>query len=309
MGFKIRTSEIARFLNADFQGLDIELSGVTTLAQPKDYTLIFSKSSSFSVPETLCSLFLVPSEFEFASRFPKSSAFIKVHNPRLAFAKVVGKFFVRKAPPGIASSTQVGENCKIDETVSIGHNCVLGDNVVIGRNTVINNSVVIGDNTIIGADCYFKSGSIVGEDGFGFDFEEDKTPVRIPHIGRVIIGNNVEIGAKNTIARGTIEDSIIADGVKTDDQIHIAHNCKIGKNTIITACAEISGSVEIGENCWIAPNCTIMNKIKIGNNVVVGIGALIINDLPDNSKHMGFEAIELRALKKVKRAIGYGGKF
>jgi len=239
----------------------------------------------------------------------KKSAFIKVKNPRLAFAKVVSTFFIERLNFTVCSSSVIDKTSIIHEKVKIGSNCVIGRNVEIGENTVINNSVVIGDNTRIGKNCYLKSGSIIGEDGFGFDFEENGMPVRMPHLGRVIIGNNVEIGAKNTIARGTLDDTVIDDYVKTDDQIHIAHNCKIGKNTIITACAEISGSVEIGSNCWIAPNCTIINKVKIGNNVTVGIGALIIEDIPDNCKYMGLEALELKTLRKLKRKLEYGSKF
>jgi len=143
-------------------------------------------------------------------------------------------------------------------------------------------------------------------DGFGFDFEEDGTPVRIPHIGNVIIGNNVEIGAKNTIARGTIDNTVIANNVKIDDQVHIAHNCFIGNNTIITACVEISGSVTIGENCWIGPNCSIIQKVTIGDNTTIGIGSIITKDIEANKKIMGLESLELRPLLKVKKRIEYG---
>ena len=305
MGNKVRVSEIASFLGSQYWGGDFELDGVSSLENVTDNTLVFSKNALLSFPKSKRVLALVPHTYKVDNEQTRFSV-IKVANPRLEFARIVTKFFVAKPVPGVCNTTRLGENCSISETVRIGSHCVIGNNVTICSNSIINNHVIVADNVRIGENCYIKSGSVIGEDGFGFDFDENKTPIRIPHVGRVIIGNNVEIGAKNTIARGTIGDTVIEDGVKIDDQVHIAHNCRIGKNSIITACAEISGSVEIGEKCWLAPNCTIINKIKIGNNVLVGIGALIIKDLPDNTKYMGLEALKLRDLKKIKMAIAYG---
>ena len=174
------------------------------------------------------------------------------------------------------------------------------------EHTIIANNVIISDNVRIGKSCYIKSNTVIGEDGFGFDFEEDGTPFRIPHIGSVYIGNNVEIGAQNTIARGTLDNTIIEDNVKTDDQVHIAHNCKIGKNTLITACVEISGSVEIGANCWIGPNSSIIQKIKIEDNVTIGIGTIVIKDVAAKKKIMALEGLSLRNLLKLKKRIKFG---
>ena len=113
--------------------------------------------------------------------------------------------------------------------------------MIIEEGTKINHNVVISDNVKIGKNCYIKSGAILGEDGFGFDFEKDGIPIRIPHIGSVVIGENVEIGSNTVIVRGTLNDTIIEDNVKMDDQVCIAHNCKIGKSSLVIAFAEISG--------------------------------------------------------------------
>jgi UDP-3-O-[3-hydroxymyristoyl] glucosamine N-acyltransferase len=305
MGNKVTASQIADFLEVELYGHDNPVEQVSSLNKPNINSLVFAKKSNFSLPEDFKGLVIAPLAFNSQNY---SFSFVKVKKPRLSFAKVVNHFFVNKKKEGISNSAAIGEGCQIDDSVYVGENCSIGNGVVIGKNSIINNNVVIADNTVIGCGCFMKSGSVIGENGFGFDFEDDGTPVKIPHIGKVVIGNNVEIGAKNTIARGTIDDTIIEDNVKTDDQVHIAHNCRIGKNTLITACAEISGSVEIGENCWIAPNCTIINKVKIGNKVVVGIGALIIKDLPDGSKFMGLEALELKNLKRLKKRLEYGEK-
>jgi UDP-3-O-[3-hydroxymyristoyl] glucosamine N-acyltransferase len=107
-------------------------------------------------------------------------------------------------------------------------------------------------------------------------------PIRIPHLGKVIICNNVELGALNTVMRGTIDDTIVADNVKTDDHVHIGHNVRVGQGCLITACAEISGSAHIGEMTWLGPNCSVMNGITIGSNCFIGLGTVVNKSLPNS---------------------------
>lgn len=301
MGYRVEAQEIAHFLKEELVGNNIVVINVKPLNDLVDATLTFSKSKKVNIDKNV--LILVPRGIKINN---VSFSYICVDNPRLSFAKVISKFFTKKINYSIDSTVNIGTNCNIAKNVFIGANCIIGNSVKISEGSVINNNVVIHDSTIIGKNCYVKSGSVIGEDGFGFDFEEDGTPVRIPHIGNVIIGNNVEIGAKNTIARATLGSTLIEDNVKIDDQVHIAHNCKIGKNTIITACVEISGSVTIGQSCWIGPNVSIIQKVKIGNNVTIGIGSVITTDIEDKKKIMGFESLDLRSLLKVKKRIEYG---
>lgn len=299
----IKVSDIAKYLKVDFFGEDFVISKVKSINEIDNFSLSFSKNRSLNNIDTK-SLIIVPIDFI----YDENSAFsvILTKNPRLAFAKIVGYFFSHNKNKGKKKSSKIGSNSIIDNSVTIGHNCIIGRNVTIGKNTIINNNIIIYDNTIIGENCYIKSGSVIGEDGFGFDFEEDGTPIRIPHLGNVIIGNNVEIGAKNTIARGTLGSTIIENNVKIDDQVHIAHNCIIRENTIITACVEISGSVCIGKNCWIGPNSSIIQKIKIGNNVTIGIGSIVTCDIDHHEKVMSLEGLNLRKLIKLKKRIEYG---
>ena len=289
----VSAHSIAEFLESELIGENIEIHNVSSLKKMTVNTLLFSKSKVFTVDKKC--LILVP--LDYIETTNKIFSVIRVKNPRLAFAKIVKSFFSLKQEYKIDNTSKISDECKIAKNVSIGSNCFIGMHVEINENTIINNNVVISDNTKIGSNCYIKSGTVIGEDGFGFDFEEDGTPVRIPHLGSVVIGNYVEIGAKNTI---------IENNVKIDDQVHIAHNCRIGANTMITACAEISGSVQIGRNCWIAPNVSIIQKVSIGDNVTIGIGAIITKDIADNKKIMGLESLELRSLLKVKKRIDYG---
>lgn len=299
----VTVKSIADFLGQSWYGKDFNIKGVCSLDNVSSNHLSFSKKNIVN-GLTLEVLLLVPNDFVYIDKM--NYTVIKVDNPRLEFAKVVNHFFSKKAQQGIHASTVIGHDCSLGSTVSIGSHCSIGNNVSIGENTILNSNIVIADNTRIGNNCYIKSGCIIGEDGFGFDFEEDGTPIRIPHLGAVSIGDYVEIGSKSVIARGTLNDTVIENNVKIDDKVFIAHNCQIGMNTVIIACAEISGSVTIGQNCWIGPNSSIIQKVNIANNVTIGIGTVITHNVESNKKIMGLEGLDLRALIKLKKRIEYG---
>jgi UDP-3-O-[3-hydroxymyristoyl] glucosamine N-acyltransferase len=304
MKLNTRISDIAKFLSKNFEGKNYEINQVTSINTMIDESIVFSNSINIDKSIHKKVLILVPWNFEYDNNVLYS--IIKVKNPRLAFAKVLTNFFMEKKDAIIDETVSIGKYTTILDNVSIGKYSVLGENVHIGKNTIIHNHVIIEDNTIIGDNCYIKSGAIIGEEGFGFDFEEDGTPIRIPHLGNVKIGENVEIGANTVIARGTLGSTIIKDDVKIDDQVFIAHNCIIGEKTMIIAFAQISGSVHIGKECWIAPNVSIIQKVHISDNVTIGIGAVVTKDVEKNKKIMGLEGLELRPLLKLKKRISYG---
>jgi UDP-3-O-[3-hydroxymyristoyl] glucosamine N-acyltransferase len=229
----------------------------------------------------------------------EENAYIVVDNPRLAFAKVLAEFFVKKKEVGIGQNTVIDPTARIGKGVIIGNNCALGRDVVIGDYTEIHNNVVLADGVKVGKYCRLKSNSVIGEKGFGFPFAEDGTPVELPHLASVRLADYVEIGALNTVVGGALSDTIIHSHVKTDDHVHIAHNCEIGARTVITACSEISGSVKIGERCWLSPNCSIMNKINIGDDSFIGLGAVVIKDVPAGAVMAGNPA------KMLKMKNGY----
>lgn len=309
----ILAKDVANFLNANLIGEEnVRICKVSSIEDLDENSIAFLKKKDFKLENLLSKkkiAVLIPEnlllkDISIEKLLENKIALILVKNPRLAFAKVINRFFYKRDKKGIHPTAIIGKNCSIGNNVYIGAYTVIGDNVVIGDNTIINNHVVIYNGVKIGKNCYIKSGSIIGEDGFGFDFDE-KVPIRIPHIGGVVIGDNVEIGSKCTINRGTIGNTIINRNVKIDDQVHIAHNCIIGENTIITACAEISGSVKIGKNCWIAPNTSIIQKVVIGDNVKIGIGCTVVSDIPSGKTIMGLEGIDLRKLIRIKKSIDW----
>ena len=300
----VKASDIASFLASDLIGKDQVLASVSSIGNLKDNSLAFVNKNNIKLSNDKEVLYLVPL-VKNIEEINKAS-YIKVQNPRLAFAKVVKKFFVKHFSSFISPSAKIAENVKIGKNVYIGHNTIISENVTIGDNTVIRENVIIHSNVIIGTNCFIRSGVVIGEDGFGFDFDEDGTPIHLPHVGGVKIGDYVEIGANSVIAKGTLDDTIIGNYVKIDALVHIAHNCQIGEKSTLIALSQISGSVKIGKNCWIAPSSTIIQKKVIGDNAKIGIGAVVINDVKDNQTVMGLDAINAIDVFRFKKKNAYG---
>lgn len=200
---------------------------------------------------------------------------IESGSPRLDFARALARFFMPREERVIAPTARIHPSATIGADVAVGDFTVIGAGVVVGEGTVIRSHVVIYPDTRIGKRCLVKSSTVIGEEGFGFEFDAAGVPIRIPHLGRVVLGDDVEIGSMNVIARGTLGDTVLSHRVKTDDHVFIAHNVFIGENSVVIAGAEVSGSVKIGRDVWIAPQATIINKVSIGDRAMVGIGAVV----------------------------------
>jgi UDP-3-O-[3-hydroxymyristoyl] glucosamine N-acyltransferase len=180
---------------------------------------------------------------------------------------------------------------KLGSKVVIERGCNIGESVIIEHNVVIHSGTSIGANTRI------RANTSLGGDGFGFDRDEYGEKIyRFQHLGGLIIGCNVEIGSNNCIAKGTLSNTIIEDNVKTDNLVHIAHNCHIKKGVIITACSELSGGVVVGENAWLGPNSSIIQKVSIGKGAFVGIGAVVTKPIEENYLYAGNPAKKIKKL-------------
>ena len=219
-------------------------------------------------------------------------------NPLATFARITALFHPEPTlQPGIHPSAvidataQIGPGCEIAPFVSIGAGAVIGANTRIGAGCVIGDHCVIGadcrlyprvtlySQTHIGARCTLHSGGVLGSDGFG-NALEDQRWIKIPQIGRVIVGDDCEIGANTCIDRGALEDTVIGHGVKLDNLIHIAHNCQVGDDTAMAACVGIAGSTHIGQRCQIGGAAMIIGHLEIGDDVMVSAGTFIAKSLP-----------------------------
>ena len=187
----------------------------------------------------------------------------------------------------IGSNTTIGSNTIIEHDVIIGKNCVIGSNVII-KNSILSDRVVIQDNCKI------------GQKGFGFVPLQDKN-IKFPHIGHVIIEDDVELATGCTIDRGSLDVTIIGKNTYLDNQVHVAHNVKIGSNCMIAGQVGFAGSSKIGNNVSIGGQAGVSGHLKIGNNVKIGGGSGVVKDIQDNQVIMGYPAVSLKEFLKKKK--------
>lgn len=211
---------------------------------------------------------------------------IVVKNPKRALAKVGNAFFVERPQPGIHPTAVIDIEAEIGENVYIGPYSVIGK-AKVGAGCVIDSNVRIYDGVILGKGCDIKAGAVLGGAGFGFEKDEDGNRFRFPQVGRLIIGDDVEVGANTCIDRGALSDTVIGDHTKINNLCHIAHNNKIGRNVVITGCVNVSGSNVIDDNVWIAPNASIRGFIHLGEGCTVGMGAVATKDIPAGETWVG----------------------
>ena len=269
---------------------DYAVKGVCSLRHPIEGHLAFARSA-----ESLEGAWLPPMAVltaEIAGDVPIQQ--VVVDNPRYSFALAVSLFFAPRAIAAIAASARIADSAIIGKGVSIGEGTVIGDGATIGDESIIRHNVVIGEGVRVGSRCLVRSNAVVGEEGFGFEAAPDGKYLRIPHLGSVDIGDDVEIGAGTTIARGTIDSTTIGNRTKIDDQVFIAHNCQIGEDVMIIAHAEISGSVRVGHRSWIGPNACILNGVSIAEDCLIGMGAVVLKPTEPRGVYAGSPAKLLR---------------
>jgi len=272
---KISTSQLAERLGLLWRGRNTDIEMICPLDTIKDGGLCFTKSDQGIVFSSAATV-IAPHGTE-----QGQGSIIESNNPRLDFAKALNLLL---SNPGFVEH---GEPANVATNAVVSQSAFLGRGVYIGARSIIGHNVVITDGVSIGTDCIIKSNTVIGEAGFGFERDEKGIPIRILHLGSVVIGNRVEIGSLNTVCRGTLGDTIIGDDVKTDDHVHIAHNCRVGRGALLTACVELSGGVEVGAYSWIGPNSSIIQKIKLGVNSFIGIASNVTKSVPDGASVAG----------------------
>lgn len=255
-----------------------EITGISSLRNYRKDTLTWIKKGSSTLSEGVINAIVLDRE-------SKVEADVKFYssNPKFAFFKAAEILGVcEKVDAGISPTAIIAQSAKLSDNVSIGNYSCIGENVTIGEGTVICNHVIIGDNTVIGRNCLIKSGAVIGEKGFGYSKTENIYHA-VPHLGHVIIGNHVDIGSNTCIDRGTLDDTIIKDGTKIDNLCHIAHNVIIEENCCIVANSTIAGSVHIERESYVSLSASILNQKKIGKGALVGMGAVVITDIPEEA--------------------------
>jgi UDP-3-O-[3-hydroxymyristoyl] glucosamine N-acyltransferase len=265
---------------------------------------------------------------DMAGKVPDTAIAIVSPDPQVAWAKVVALFHpLPPATPGVHPSAVVAASAKVDPTAEIGALAVVGENAVIGPRCRIAPMAAIGDGVELGRDVrigthasvthayvgdrvYIYPGARIGQDGFGFAIASDGFHT-IPQVGRVIIGNDVEIGANTTVDRGALEDTVIGDGTRIDNLVQIAHNVRIGRSCVVVALAGISGSTVLEDQVVIAGQVGIAGHLRIGRGSRIGAQAGVIADVPARSELIGSPAQPVKSFFKevasIRRWVRDGG--
>jgi len=298
-------------------GLDIEVIGeqniiiddISVLAKATSKDIVFYHNVKYlkDLQSTKAMACIVTKEN--MCHVPKKVVAVVTKNPQLVYGAMIDYFYKERSKDVKISSAaiihptaRVGHNCLIEAGVQIAAKVVLGDGVVVCSNTVIEEGVTVGSGTRIGnnasisfcrigASCHLLPGVRVGQDGFGFIPGKGN----IKHVGMVIIGDNVSIGANSCIDRGVIDDTVIGHNCKIDNLVQIGHNVKLGANVLIAALVGIAGSAKIGDNVMIGGQSGVANHIKIGKNAKLAGRSGVVQDVLENSVVGGFPAVKIKS--------------
>ncbi|MDR1194864.1 MAG: UDP-3-O-(3-hydroxymyristoyl)glucosamine N-acyltransferase [Endomicrobium sp.] len=320
----LKSAEIAKIVSGKLEGNDGEtITGISGLAEAQKGDISFLTNMKYvgEVSKTNASVILVSEDID--SALFSGKTIIKVQNPQYAYGiilKIVEKERLGSLEVKIHASASVSEKSKIGKNAYIGQNAVIEDGCEIGDNVKIFPNVYIGKNVKIGNDCIFypnvviredvtigdrtvfQPGAVIGGDGFGFAVVDGKTQ-KIPQIGRIEIGDDVEIGANTAVDKAAVNVTKIGSGTKIDNLVQIAHNVYIGENCIIVAQTGIAGSTKIGNNTTVGAQVGISGHIKIGNNVIISSQSGVGGDVHDAERVGGNPLAELGQSIKIRATM------
>ncbi len=287
----MRVTEIAERLSAQYEGDgDVEITGAAPLesAGPHEVSFVGNRKAAAGAAQSAAGCLLVTDDF------PKGRTLIRVSDPRAALARLIRLLYPRlEVTPGVHPSAviapdaeipgsacigphvTIGPRARIGERSCISAGCTIGTDVRLGSDCSLHANVTIYDNVTIGNRAVLHSGVVLGADGFGFVLQGDHYE-KFPQIGRVEIGDDVEIGANSCIDRAALGVTQIGDGVKLDNLVHIAHNCRIGRHVVIAAQTGLSGGVVVEDYAVIGGQVGIGDKVRIESGAVLGSGCGIL---------------------------------
>ena len=308
------------YINNFFPNFDakkkIEFDQIKTLNKSNKQDLTFFDSMKYKdqAQNTKASFCITTQKLE--KYLPKETRRIIVKNVLFELAKILKKIYpdadidypdltLKKPSKSKFKSVKFGNNVLVGKNVRIGKNCIIGANTVIEHDVVVGNNCIISShvvlkNSILGNNVVIQSGCKIGMKGFGF-IPINENNFKFPHIGRVLIDDNVEIAAGCTIDRGSVDDTEIGKNTYLDNQVHMAHNVKIGSNCMIAGQVGFAGSSKIGNSVSIGGQAGISGHLRIGNNVKIGGGSGVVKDVEDNQIVMGYPAVKFRDFLKKNR--------
>jgi UDP-3-O-[3-hydroxymyristoyl] glucosamine N-acyltransferase len=312
-------SQIAEKLRGEVIGNgEMPVTGFASAENARAGDLTFADKEEYFVAAeaSLATAILVSGPFTSASK-----AVIRVPNARIAVARLLPVFFPPdEIPQGIHPSAQISPDAQISPTAHIGAGCVIGPRVKLGARSVLMGGNHIGRDSVIGDDAclypnvviYARSqignrvaihaGTVIGSDGYGYVFDEGKHR-KVLQVGNVVIHDDVEIGANSAIDRGALGSTVIGQGTKIDNLVHIAHNVVIGRNCLVMGQVGFAGSTKLGDYCVIASQSGIAGHLKLGHQATVGAKSGVMRDIPDKGTVLGIPAAPDKQAKRQFIAI------
>lgn len=334
---QVTLKEIASQVGGRVEGEDCLISGVATLrsAQPGSISFLSSHNYRKYLKDTRASAVILQ---EIDLDLCPVSALVS-DNPYLMYARVAALLNPESSMDGgIHPSAVIDKSCKIDSSVWVGPNCTIGpgvtleSNVYIGPGCVVERDATVGESSklianvtichhsVIGKHVLIHPGVVIGSDGFGIANDEGVW-IKVPQLGRVVVGDHVEIGANTTIDRGALEDTVLEEGAKLDNQIQVAHNVHIGAHTAIAGCVGIAGSTRIGKHCAIGGAAAVLGHLEIVDGVQINAMSLVSKSILEpgiyssgmpvqnnktwNQNYARFRQLDgmARSLKKIEKSI------
>ncbi len=308
-----KLSQIAQHLQIDFQGKDVDIDGIHTLAEATSAQLSFFNDSKYAalLPKTKAAAVLIAPEY--ASQLPEGTVALITDEPYLKLAEA-SKLFAHSVST-LTEMPHMGEACDIDDTarfgrgVTLGSNvtimagCYLGDNVTVGDNTLLYPNVTLYHATEIGKNCIIHSGTVVGCDGYGFAHTKMGEHVKIYQNGKVVVEDAVEIGANCAIDRAVFGVTRIRKGTKLDNLIQVAHNCDVGEHTLMAAQVGLAGSTKLGRNVVMGGQSATAGHLEVGDFATIAGKGGVTKSLEGGKTYAGFPAIDIRLWRRMQAAL------
>ncbi len=300
----MKLEDLARQLDLEYRGdASVEICGIAKLSEAGPDQLAFLFTSAYKTQLANCQAAAVVLREADAADCPRP--LLISEQPRLTWAKVAALFDPTPIPSlkvhdraeisltaTLGSNVTIGPNAtisagaRIEKDAVIGAGCFIGENSLVGEASRIEANVTIYHGVTIGSRCRIHSGAVIGADGFGFEFDRSTGKlVKIPQIFGVVIGDDVEIGAGTTIDRGALNDTVVGDGVKLDNQVQVGHGTTIGSNTAISGCTAIAGSTAIGSYCLIGGAVGIVDNITIADQVEITAMSLVSRSIKESGRY------------------------
>ena len=315
----LTAAQIAEKLHGEIVGDgSVQLTGLAPADCARAGELTFAENASYfaAAEQSQAAAILVSGAFVSSRK-----VLIRVANARVALARVLPIFFPpEEHPRGIHPSAVIAESARVDPTAHIGPNCVLGARVRIGARSVLMGgndlradcqlgedvclypNVALYRQTQLGHRVTIHAGTVIGSDGFGYVLDEGRHR-KVLQLGKVIIHDDVEIGANTAIDRGTLGSTVIGEGTKIDNLVHVAHNVVIGRHCLIMGQVGFAGSTSLGDYVVVASQSGVADHLKIGNQVMIGAKSGVMRDVPDGGRMLGTPAAPDRQAKRQMIAM------